>query len=110
MSVHQAKCTQNGMMDYHYRKVYLIVLLVAFLYSIGRSLMNVLEEPTTIEETVLNYNASFPGLTFCVRDEEPDNLTTFTELHDQLNTFFDNKVTAWLVQYGKGLSKKCVTY
>ena len=90
-------------MDYHYRKVYLIVLLVAFLYSIGRSLMNVLEEPTTIEETVLNHNASFPSLTFCVRDTQPDNLTTFTELIDQLTKFFENKVSAKLSMYGKGL-------
>ena len=35
----------------HSRKVYFGILLVAFLYSISRSYMNVLEEHTTIEET-----------------------------------------------------------
>ena len=38
----------------HIRKVYFGILLVAFLYSISKSYMNVLKEHTTIEEYKLN--------------------------------------------------------
>ena len=87
----------------HSRKVYLSILIIAFLYSIIRSYMNVLEENTTIEETKRAYNASFPSFTFCVADGEADNLTSLKELDQEIHKFFEDKISAFLTIYGLGL-------
>ena len=89
----------------HSRKVYLSILIIAFLYSILRSYMNVLEENTTIEETKRAYNASFPSFTFCVADGEADNLTTFEELDREIHKFFEDKISAFLWIYGLGVQQ-----
>ena len=87
----------------HSRKVYFGILLVAFLYSISRSYMNVLEEHTTIEETKRAHNATFPSFTFCVADGEADNLTSLKELDQEIHKFFEDKISAFLTIYGLGL-------
>ena len=68
------------------KKLYILCLLVALLYSIITSYLNILEESTSFEETV-GFEASFPSLTICRRQWKADNLTTFLDLMEEIRGF-----------------------
>ena len=87
----------------YFRNVYLNVLIIAFIYGVIRSFLNVLEEPTTFEETPRAYNATFPSLTICIRDGSPDNFTTFLDVEKYINDFFVEKVDGFIKMYGLGV-------
>ena len=69
------------------KKLYIFVLTIIFAYNIFRSYLNVLEEPTTFEESNLKYSASFPSVTFCIRLNGKDNYTTFNDLKKDVEQF-----------------------
>ena len=85
------------------KNFYLNALIVAFIYSIIKSFLNVLEEHTTFEETLRAYNATFPSLTICIRDGSPDNFTTFLDLDDYINRFLEQNVEGYIKMYGLGV-------
>ena len=87
------------------RKVYIAFLMVAFGYSISRSLFHVLAEPTTVEETIRSYNATFPSLTCCLKDTQKDHFTTFQEVYDGIHKLFENDIRANLKILGIGVEK-----
>ena len=86
-----------------YRKLYVGILLVAFLYSASRSLLYVLEEPTTVQETMRPYNATFPSLTCCRKDSDKDPFITFQDVDEEVNRVFDEWVLATLTISGLGV-------
>ena len=92
----------------YFRNVYLNVLIIAFIYGVIRSFLNVLEEPTTFEETPRAYNATFPSLTICIRDGSPDNFTTFLDVEDYLNAFFEQKLDGYIKMFGLGVKTKVI--
>ena len=75
-----------------FRKVYVGMLIGAFLYSILQSYMTVLEQHTTVEESRRSFNATFPSVSLCLINEKNDTLhfTTMNGLHDYINKFLDN--------------------
>ena len=90
------------------RNFYLHVLIIAFIYSIVKSFLNVLEEPTTFEETLIAHNATFPSLTICIRDGRPDNFTTFLNLENYLNTYFEQQIDGYVKKYGLGVQTEVI--
>ena len=84
------------------KNTYVAILCLAFLYSIIRSYLNVLEEPTTFEETIDYTVTSLPSITFCNRQWTKDNFTTF---EDVLKAIEETKKNHWVRVYhiGKGL-------
>ena len=68
------------------KKLYILCLLVALLYSIITSYLFILEEPTSFEETVA-FEASFPSLTICRRQWRADNLITFLDVMEEIRGF-----------------------
>ena len=68
------------------KKLYILCLLVALLYTITTSYHFILEESTSFEESVA-FEASFPSLTICRRQWKVDNLTTFLDLMEEIRGF-----------------------
>ena len=68
------------------KKLYILCLLVALLYSIITSYLFILEEPTSFEETVA-FDASFPTLTICKRKWWADNFITFLDVMEEIRGF-----------------------
>ena len=81
------------------KKLYILCLLVALLYSIITSYLNILEESTSFEETV-GFEASFPSLTICRRQWWAEKLITFLDLMEEIRGFH-RLVEAQLVYSGK---------
>ena len=91
-----------------YRVGYVAILVGAFLYSATRSLLYVLEEPTTFQETLRPYNATFPSLTCCKKSfhldfGNRDPFVTFQELNEEINNVFHEKLRAKLEIGGLGV-------
>ena len=68
------------------KTLYVLCLFFVFSYSITKSVLHFLEEPTSFEENELEYSSTFPSLTLCFRQFEPDNFSTFQEIMQ--NFFF----------------------
>jgi len=90
------------------KKLYITTLLLGFIYGALKSLLYVLDEPTTFEETVLESGAaSFPSLTFCFRQYEADNFTTFSDVMLRLKQLEDDhNVQCTLEVWGKGIERQ----
>ena len=64
-----------------YRKLYTLLLCLAFLYALLMSFLNVLDEPTTIEERMFKNQGTLPSVTFCESNlQSLDNFTSFANL------------------------------
>ena len=74
------------------KKLYISCLLVALLYSIITSYLNILEESTSFEETV-GFEASFPSLTICRRQWRADNFITFLDVMEEIRGFHHHAET-----------------
>ena len=85
------------------KKVYVVILFATFMYSTSRSLMHVLDEPTTMQETSKAYNATFPSLTCCMRPRF--DYETFEELYEGINLVFENNIRAKLRIWGIGVEQ-----
>ena len=67
------------------------------------SYLNVLDEPTTFEETVLTHASTFPSITFCQRDWAADKFETIEDIMDAIKNTMDNHIdTAQFYLVGKG--------
>ena len=90
------------------KKLYITTLLLGFIYGALKSLLYVLDEPTTFEETFLESGAaSFPSLTFCFRQYEADNFTTFSDVMLRLKQLEDDhNVQCTLEVWGKGIERQ----
>ena len=89
------------------KKLYISILMIGFIYGALTSLLYVLEEPTTFEETFLREGvASFPSLTFCFRQYEMDNFTTFSDVKLRLKQLEDvHNIQCTLEAWGKGIQR-----
>ena len=85
------------------KNVYIAILCLAFLYSMLKSYLNVLDEPTTFEETVVPNAGSMPSLTFCQRDWYNDKFETMEDIMDEIENVKENHVSqAMIYTFGKG--------
>ena len=62
------------------RKIFRAFLICTFMFTIIRSYINVLNEPTAFEETEKRYHATFPSITICPRQWEKDTHKAFDGL------------------------------
>ena len=84
------------------KNTYVAILVLAFLYSVIRSYMNLLDEPTTFEESISHEVASLPSITFCNRQGSEDSFKTFEDVMDAIEETKKNHFAR--VQYsGKGM-------
>ena len=84
------------------KNTYVAILVLAFLYSVIRSYMNLLGEPTTFEESISHEVASLPSITFCNRQWSEDSFKTFEDVMDAIEETKKNHFAR--VQYsGKGM-------
>ena len=91
------------------KNTYVAILCLAFSYSVFRSYMNLLDEPTTFEESISHEVASLPSITFCNRQWSEDNFKTF---EDVMNAIEETKKNHFVrVQHtGRGLGSKGFYY
>ena len=87
------------------RKLYIIILIVGIVYNVTRSCLYVLEEPTSFQESRLEYYAVFPSVTFCVRLNAKDNYKTFNDLKEDLEEFKGFFKSTYKV-FGKGVKEE----
>ena len=67
------------------------------------SYMNVLSEPTTFVETILPKIASLPSLTFCQRQNIPDDFETIEDIMDAIEETKTRHYFAMFYAQGKGV-------
>ena len=85
------------------KNTYVTILCLAFLYSVMKSYLNVLDEPTTFEEIVLTQSGIFPSITFCQLDWSEDEFNTMEDIMDAINTREETDYfTALFYHFGKG--------
>ena len=88
------------------KSLYILCLFFVFAYSIIKSLLYFLEQPTTFEENELEYSSSFPSLTLCFRQFEPDNFTTFQDIMQRIQDVETGGfIDGLLVITGKGVKR-----
>ena len=86
------------------RQFYIATLFGILLYSLLTSLLYVLEEPTTIEQSSDYEHVAMPSITYCGRQWTPDNFETFEDVMQAINN--EKKVGrnyASLRNHGKGI-------
>ena len=88
------------------RKVYIACLFGVLSYSIIRSYLIMLSEPTTFEEFEVPYASTFPSFTICSRknDGKMDNFTDFNDINKQMNIIKDSGFGARFEHWGKGVT------
>ena len=91
-----------------YKKLYISTLFIAFSYGALRSLLYVLDEPTTFDESVLEDGAAtFPSLTICFREYELDNFTTFIDVVQRIEQLQNvQNIQCSLEIWGKGIQRQ----
>ena len=88
------------------KTLYVICLFFVFSYSITKSVLHFLEEPTSFEENELEYSSTFPSLTLCFRQFEPDNFSTFKEIMQKIEDIeTEGYVQGFLLNTGKGVKR-----
>ena len=88
------------------KSLYILCLFFVFAYSIIKSLLYFLEQPTTFEENELEYSSSLPSLTLCFRQFEPDNFTTFQDIMQRIQDVETGGfIDGLLVITGKGVKR-----
>ena len=87
------------------RKLYITILFGILCYSVIRSYLKYKAEPTAFEETEVEYEATFPSMTFCSRktDGKMDNYTDFKDVMDALHHAEKHDFAARIEWWGKGL-------
>ena len=88
------------------KNTYIAILCLAFLYSVLMSYLNLLDEPTTFEETVLTHIASLPSLTFCQRQWSHDDFEKMEDIMDAIQSTKENHYVARFSLFGKGVDFK----
>ena len=86
------------------RQLFTFVLFCLFLYSVTKSLLYVLEEPTTREWSIDDKFVAMPSITFCPRQWVPDDFKTFEDVMEAIgNEKKFGRSHASLRYVGKGL-------
>ena len=88
-----------------FRKIYLGCLVCTFLYTIIRSYLNVLDEPTTFEETEVKYHSTFPSITICPKQRKQDDYKTFSDLVKAIDNFKERTFATFGID-GLGVQRK----
>lgn len=87
------------------KRLYVLSLTILLCYNLTLSLHRVLvEEPTTFEETELKFVASFPSVTFCLRNDDLDDFQNFSDINVAIDRFKE-QFQAHIMINGKGVKK-----
>ena len=78
------------------RKIYRALLICTFMFTIIRSYLKVLDEPTTFKEIEKRYYSTFPSVTICPRQWKKDTLKTF----DDMNKAIENLKARTFATFG----------
>ena len=87
------------------RKLYITILFALLCYSVIRSYLKYKSEPTAFEETEIDYEATFPSMTFCSRktDGQMDNYTNFEDIMKTLDHAEQHDFKGMIEWWGKGV-------
>ena len=86
------------------RNIYVTALCIGFISTITRSFLELLEEPTTFQESIEENVVKLPSLTFCERRSPLENFTNFDEVQNKIKTIKHN-YNCTLVHRGLGVNK-----
>ena len=90
-----------------FKKSYIFALTLIFFYYLVQSYLDVLQEHTTFEESIDRGQILLPSITFCPRQWDPDNFTTFEQIMDKIQRI-KCQSEAYLRYIGKGISSQAL--
>ena len=67
------------------KRLYILVLCIAFFYAVLKSYLNVLTEPSTFQERIITNHGALPSLTICPNILAKDNFKTIEEISDAIS-------------------------
>ena len=85
------------------RNMYVSLLIAFMIYSIFKSYLSLLDEPTTFETTEIDDSATIPSLTICPRQYKPDEFTTFEDIIEAIEETKNGTFYGLIKREGKGV-------
>ena len=67
------------------KRLYILVLCIAFFYAVLKSYLNVLMEPSTFQERVVSMYGTLPSLTYCPNILEKDTFKTIEDISEAIS-------------------------